>query len=316
MNKFPHQKRFKAGSYGKPVSRIITIFLIRQNCIIILSCVSFKKKPNLKKIIMKKILNSIYAISVLFFVSCGSNKNGNDELTSDIKEVSSQQSSGTSDAAAAPTNLSVQSAQTPATTTAITPAGLTPAGTNTAGVKLNPAHGQPGHDCAIAVGQPLTGSKPAQTNPVQISSTPAPATNTVTAAPPPIQATGTKSGLNPAHGQPGHRCEIAVGAPLSSAPAVNTTPANNVAVQSGGLPQKISVPAVTTAPPSPFPAAGTGPGLNPAHGQPGHRCGHHYRSNNSCCFFSFPFSYKTEKAFLCLEHTCIQQKITPYKEAE
>src|SRR6218665_1308736 len=27
------------------------------------------------------------------------------------------------------------------------------------------------------------------------------------------------AGLNPAHGQPGHRCDIAVGAPLSSAPA-------------------------------------------------------------------------------------------------
>jgi len=25
--------------------------------------------------------------------------------------------------------------------------------------------------------------------------------------------------LNPAHGQPGHRCDIAVGAPLNSAPA-------------------------------------------------------------------------------------------------
>ena len=29
----------------------------------------------------------------------------------------------------------------------------------------------------------------------------------------------TASGMNPPHGQPGHRCEIAVGAPLSSAPS-------------------------------------------------------------------------------------------------
>ena len=27
-------------------------------------------------------------------------------------------------------------------------------------------------------------------------------------------ATGTGAGMNPAHGQPGHRCDIAVGAPL------------------------------------------------------------------------------------------------------
>lgn len=30
---------------------------------------------------------------------------------------------------------------------------------------------------------------------------------------------GDNKGLNPAHGQPGHRCDIAVGAPLNSAPA-------------------------------------------------------------------------------------------------
>ena len=36
--------------------------------------------------------------------------------------------------------------------------------------------------------------------------------------------TSTNSGaLNPAHGQPNHRCEIAVGAPLSSAPAKQPT---------------------------------------------------------------------------------------------
>ena len=29
------------------------------------------------------------------------------------------------------------------------------------------------------------------------------------------------NGLNPAHGQPGHRCDIAVGQPLSSAPVKN-----------------------------------------------------------------------------------------------
>ena len=82
-------------------------------------------------------------------------------------------------------------------------------------------------------------------------------------------------GINPAHGQPGHRCDINVGEPLNSppgpaaaapqvmtpppasAPAMNMAPADN-----GTMPQ--------------MPAQKTEPGFsgkaNPAHGQPGHRC--------------------------------------------
>src|SRR5687767_6604633 len=40
----------------------------------------------------------------------------------------------------------------------------------------------------------------------------------------PAAASGsTANNLNPAHGEPGHRCDIAVGAPLSSAPASTPT---------------------------------------------------------------------------------------------
>ncbi|MFT3979293.1 MAG: hypothetical protein QM687_02410 [Ferruginibacter sp.] len=65
------------------------------------------------------------------------------------------------------------------------------------------------------------------------------------------------AGLNPAHGQPGHRCDIAVGAPLNSAPAAQP------AVQ--------ATPSVQTTPAATAPVI-TGAGLNPAHGQPGHDC--------------------------------------------
>lgn len=62
-------------------------------------------------------------------------------------------------------------------------------------------------------------------------------------------------GLNPQHGQPGHRCDLAVGAPL---------PANGEKKQ------------VATSTQTPTPAAkpnDTNPVLiNPQHGQPGHRC--------------------------------------------
>lgn len=88
-------------------------------------------------------------------------------------------------------------------------------------VRLNPAHGQPGHDCAIAVGAPLKGSvaKVAAPAPAPVQAT---APNFSVASVPaaaPVQATAPNFGVpnvkvNPAHGQPGHDCAVAVGAPL------------------------------------------------------------------------------------------------------
>jgi hypothetical protein len=72
---------------------------------------------------------------------------------------------------------------------------------------MNPPHGQPNHRCDIAVGAPLN-SKPAQ--PTTISSKPVvtPTAITTTEAQNSIK-------LNPKHGEAGHRCDIAVGAPLT-----------------------------------------------------------------------------------------------------
>lgn len=109
---------------------------------------------------------------------------------------------------------------------------------NNAEVMLNPPHGEPFHRCDIPVGAPLN-SKPAGTtrqttaNPVQAATparaNPAPATTNNPTAPTiqnaqrmnPSQAqrttpanSGTKPRLNPPHGQPWHRCDIAVGSPL------------------------------------------------------------------------------------------------------
>lgn len=102
--------------------------------------------------------------------------------------------------------------------------------------------------------------------PAAPSGTSAPAPNGSVSAPvintnPQPAATATAPGMNPPHGQPGHRCEIAVGAPLNSAPAATAAKpaAPNVSIQPGTV---SSQPAVTT----------TAPGMNPAHGQPGHRC--------------------------------------------
>ena len=65
--------------------------------------------------------------------------------------------------------------------------------------------------------------------------------------------TNSGGAVNPAHGQPGHRCDIPVGAPLNAAGgSTNTAPAIN---------------ATNTTPTST-----TGKGMNPPHGQPGHKC--------------------------------------------
>ena len=71
-------------------------------------------------------------------------------------------------------------------------------------------------------------------------------------APPTLQnSSSSAQGLNPAHGQPGHRCELPVGAPLN--PEQATTKAEED--------QKTNSPVVTAKPKT-----------NPAHGLPGHRC--------------------------------------------
>jgi hypothetical protein len=66
--------------------------------------------------------------------------------------------------------------------------------------------------------------------------------------------------MNPPHGQPNHRCDIAVGAPLNSKPA----PANVQQATAGTQP-----PVTITQQPT---QQKTLPGMNPPHGEPGHRC--------------------------------------------
>lgn len=132
------------------------------------------------------------------------------------------------------------------------------------GSKLNPAHGQPGHRCDVAVGAPIPATAPvSNTAAIKPAATNTVATTTPVIPPATTTSTAPASGMNPAHGKAGHRCDIAVGQPLNSPPAAKTT----------------TSPVATTAPTlqaSPLQTATTAPtpanGLNPAHGQPGHRC--------------------------------------------
>lgn len=89
------------------------------------------------------------------------------------------------------------------------------------------------------------------------------------------QATATPSpvakGMNPAHGQPLHRCDIPVGEPLNS-PVAN---AKNIPVTQQITSQQQSQSAATNptkATTAPIVATSTPEGMNPPHGQTNHRC--------------------------------------------
>ena len=98
------------------------------------------------------------------------------------------------------------------------------------GKGMNPAHGQAGHRCDIAVGASLSTpiAKPAavtkSTQAVTTSTTPTTIPNsplsfntdgksTITTSTPTTPVV-TAPGMNPPHGQDGHVCAVAVGAPL------------------------------------------------------------------------------------------------------
>ncbi|WP_343696445.1 hypothetical protein [Flavobacterium sp.] len=212
-----------------------------------------------------KILISSLVITSLFFVSCK-------------KELEPQETTATSELVrlglakdTAKTNSAVQQAPVQASN---------PNTVLSANKGLNPAHGQPGHRCDIAVGAPLNSAptqqvqqvqqvqaQPGQT--VQVNPNQKNMVTTTVAAPVKVG-----KGMNPSHGQPGHRCDIPVGAPLNSPVAKTTTTASTP--QSGTMTQNVTVPAPSS---NPVPALlstdankTVAEGMNPPHGQPGHRC--------------------------------------------
>ena len=118
---------------------------------------------------------------------------------------------------------------------------------------LNPKHGLPGHRCDIPEGAPLN-QPAANTTPVINTTQPAATVPSINL--PQQSVSGATAKLNPKHGEPGHRCDIAVGAPLNAAPAT-ATPSINTGSAATAAPLLKSAGSVK---------------LNPQHGQPGHRC--------------------------------------------
>ncbi|MDD2986019.1 MAG: hypothetical protein PHR76_06480 [Flavobacterium sp.] len=126
----------------------------------------------------------------------------------------------------------------------------------------------------------------------------APASPQATAPETPAAPQGEAPKLNPAHGQPFHRCDIAVGAPLDSpantpqtAPPApqgeapksffktvqseqksESTPTMNATPAPKATPAPVQTTQTTTAQTTASEANTPRPKNNPAHGQPHHRC--------------------------------------------
>ena len=151
---------------------------------------------------MKITTTLLLSASLFCFLSC----------TEDKKQTTAETETATAENLAAPdpvkaeiTDLNGENPQATMEINDVPPAAAVPAPVTTA-PGMNPPHGQPGHDCAIAVGAPLNSK--GQTAPAQPVSPVGAPTLTVPAI------STTAPGLNPPHGQPGHDCSIAVGAPL------------------------------------------------------------------------------------------------------
>lgn len=149
---------------------------------------------------MIKIISITGAFAtIVVLLSCSGNDfPENDKSIIPVNSTVDKLPPASEDSTVVPVNIDLASPM-PATTSA---AGAAP---KVAG--LNPAHGEPGHRCDISVGAPL--NSPATSlnaQPAAPVSIPAPVTN--------AKANGSAR-VNPPHGEPGHDCSIAVGAPLN-----------------------------------------------------------------------------------------------------
>ncbi|HCQ12599.1 hypothetical protein [Flavobacterium sp.] len=181
---------------------------------------------------MKNILSALVVASVLF-VSCKKEETAVAPEANKEESVFSDSFSGPIDTAAVP----AATATTPATngnpTMMTTTQTATVAAPAPVAKGMNPAHGQPGHRCEIPVGAPLNSApgkasvQPIKSTSTTISSSDLKAgtvttngatittvNNNPTPNAGPIAPTVTAPGMNPPHGQEGHDCAVAVGAPL------------------------------------------------------------------------------------------------------
>ncbi|HRO43004.1 MAG TPA: hypothetical protein PL009_09230 [Flavipsychrobacter sp.] len=159
---------------------------------------------------MMKLLFSASMLAILSFTACDSNEpKTTSEEDAMLLNTATSAAPGSAAAlggsitpVATPSGSTPQSVTAPATQAAKTAAGV------------NPPHGQPSHRCDIAEGAPLDGA-PANAQQPNAGVTVTPAAKEVQKTNQSQPGTTPASGTNPAHGEQGHRCDIAVGAPLN-----------------------------------------------------------------------------------------------------
>jgi hypothetical protein len=144
-----------------------------------------------------KYISGLLALSLLIITSCK-------------KELVPQESSGVNTIST--TDNTSTSTASSGTTSSAQDATLPQQNANSNSVGMNPPHGQAGHRCDIAVGAPLNSPPNKSASVSKPGSNPTAPAIVKSNAP----AVVTKPGMNPPHGQAGHRCDIAVGAPLNS----------------------------------------------------------------------------------------------------
>jgi hypothetical protein len=215
-----------------------------------------------------KTILSALVIASIFFISCKKEEN-----TTATPSVTTDAIAATETA----TNNTVNPPGTPesrlmkAEASNANPNTVMLSNPSTATGAVNPAHGQPGHRCDISVGAPL--SAPAGQN--------APQQAAVQAGNPVVKTTSTAvnttkkpadvaKGMNPAHGQAGHRCDIPVGASLKTPVAKTTAPQKASTPTSGTVTTSLNLDPENTN--TTNTTVATAPGMNPPHGQTGHRC--------------------------------------------
>jgi hypothetical protein len=238
---------------------------------------------------MKNILLVAFISATL--LACGNNETGQDlSLMPEKKASSFSDSQKINNTVIQNVNNLPQPLPTGANVNLQQPAATMPqniVADNKTGAAVNPPHGQPGHVCGTPPAGAATTTaaqqnvQTATTTPTQIKTAPQQINNIK----PTVVANTGNGKINPAHGQPGHRCDIAAGAPLNSAPQksfspqvanANTTttppaivnPSTMPALQPTKAPQNNEATNATPA----LISNGSSAKLNPEHGKPGHDC--------------------------------------------
>ncbi len=170
---------------------------------------------------MNKIATGVVLLTTMLFAACGGNDTPEVDKSimpaADSNKAAATTPATATEAAAATQQQPASLQASPAVTTTVPNAQMQQQAQTISAAQaskampsagLNPAHGQPGHRCDIAVGAPLN-SPPTTTT--------APQVQTVQSQPvaaPASAPADPNAKVNPPHGQPGHDCSIAVGAPL------------------------------------------------------------------------------------------------------